>query len=196
MQGAVGALIEEEWVSTSEPSLRRKAQSDLALLRGLSTDTGTPPTTPGGPSSATLSSQDLQTVAKAYSTTIMERFLAQLTATVTRNSSVHSYAEKLISDHEQEAVQIGNYAQATGTYLPASIQGQDVQTSQGVLSAASRRNYNVVYLRTMVQTHTQDIQENRQTIATTQNPVLKQYAMDDLGTDFLHRLGAATLLRR
>ncbi len=47
----------------------------------------------------------------------------------------------------------------------------------------------------MVQTYTQGIMSNEQTIATTQHPNLREFAMDDLGTDSLHRLGAAVLLR-
>jgi hypothetical protein len=45
----------------------------------------------------------------------------------------------------------------------------------------------------MAKSHTTDLQEA--TVASTQNPVLKEFAMDDMGTDFLHRLGAQTLLR-
>ena len=47
----------------------------------------------------------------------------------------------------------------------------------------------------MVKTHTTDLQHNEATVSATQDPVLKQFAMDDMGTDFLHRLGAQTLQR-
>jgi hypothetical protein len=40
-----------------------------------------------------------------------------------------------------------------------------------------------------------DIKDNRQTLATTQNPTLLQFAQDDIPTDFLHRAGAQLLLR-
>jgi uncharacterized protein (DUF305 family) len=106
------------------------------------------------------------------------------------------YAEKLINDHEQEALEIGRYAVATQTYLPANIQGTNVQTSQKVLSAVNSRRYDNNYLKTMVKSHTMDIKDNRQTLATTQNPTLLQFAQDDIPTDFLHRAGAQFLLRR
>jgi hypothetical protein len=32
-------------------------------------------------------------------------------------------------------------------------------------------------------------------VATTQNPVLKEFSTEDLPTDFLHHLGASALLR-
>ena len=117
----------------------------------------------------------------------MEYFLAQLTDLQTDDSNVDNYAEKLIEDHEQELVQLGSFAAATGTYLPASIQGDNVQTSRQVLSAANTPSYVKTYLTTMVQTHTMDIQDNQQTLATTTNPTLVQFAQDDLPTDWMHR---------
>jgi predicted outer membrane protein len=173
------------------------AQADLGSIVALGSGTVTAPTSlPAGPVSATLNSSDVQTLTQDSSTTVMEHFLAQLTALQTRNGNVQQYAEKLMSDHEQEAVQLGNYAQATGTYVPAGItQPQDLQETDQVLRSVNRGNYDRVYLETMVRSHTQDIQSNQQTIATTQNPVLKQFSVDDIPTDFLHRLGAAVLLR-
>lgn len=155
---------------------------------------GTPPSTT--PNSTNLGASDLQTLEKSYSTTQMERFLAQFTALETRNNGLHQYAEKLIQDHEMEAIQIANYAQSTGTYLPANIQAQDAMTSERVLHFGNTRAYDRVYLRTMVHSHTKDIMDNRLTVATTTNPTLKQFAMDDLGTDWVHRAGAQFLLRR
>jgi hypothetical protein len=56
-----------------------------------------------------------------------------------KDSKVDDYADKLIADHEQEDVQTGTYAAATGTYLPASIQGQDIQTAIKVLGGVRSR---------------------------------------------------------
>jgi predicted outer membrane protein len=173
------------------------AQADLAIAQGLqSGNVGSLPNAVNTPSSSTLSSQDLQTLAQSYSGTMTEHFLAQVTALQTNNPNVKNYANKLISDHEQEDVQLGRYAAATGTFLPAAIQGEDIQTSQHVLGSVNRARYVRVYLTQSVKTHTQDIMSNQQTIATTQNPSLKQFAQDDIATDWLHRAGALLLLHR
>jgi hypothetical protein len=169
-------------------------QNLKTLLQGGTPSVPTPP--PTTPSSNGLGASDLQTLEKAYSTNLTERFLGQLTALETRNHGTEQYAEKLISDHEHAAVQIGNYALSTQTYLPANIQGQNAMLSGRILRTANRRAYNRVYLQSMVQAHTMDILDNERTIATTTNPVLKQLAMEDLGTDWMHRASAQLLLRR
>ena len=43
----------------------------------------------------------------------------QYTALETRSQNVRDYAEKLVYDHENAAVEEGRHAAATGTYLPA-----------------------------------------------------------------------------
>ena len=63
-----------------------------------------------------------------------------------------------------------------------------------MLSAANTPSYVKTYLTTMVQTHTMDIQDNQQTLATTTNPTLVQFAQDDLPTDWMHRAAAQLLL--
>jgi predicted outer membrane protein len=145
------------------PVVRAHLAAAQALLAGTSPVTGPAPSTT--PSSATLNGGDLQILERSYSTTLTERFLAQLTDLQSNNSNVQLYAQKLINDHEQEVLEIGRYAAATQTYLPANIQGTDVQTSQKVLSAVNSRRYDNNYLKTMVQSHTMDIKDNWQTIA-------------------------------
>jgi len=197
LQGQVSAAQDAD-VKTFLQSDLALAQSHLAieqaLLAGSSSAVGSAPSTT--PSSTSLNSTDLQILESSYSTTLTERFLAQFTDLESDNSKVQKYAEKLIDDHEQEALEIGRYASATSTYLPANIQGMNVQTSVKVLSAANRRRYDTNYLSTMVRSHTMDIQDNRQTLVSTQNPTLLQFATDDIPTDFLHRSGAQFLLRR
>jgi predicted outer membrane protein len=172
------------------PVAQAHLTAEQALLNGGSGGTA------GGttPSSSTLSSSDLQTLEQSYSATLTEHFLAQLTLLQTSNPNVEKYAEKLLADHEHEDLQVGMYAAASGTFLPANLQGMDVQTAQHVTSAANRSGYNGVYLRQMVRSHTMDISSNQQTLATTSNETLRQFAMDDIPTDYVHRQGAQLLL--
>jgi putative membrane protein len=183
-----------QFAQTALPLVQTDLMATVGLLTGTGAGTSGGTAPPTSPSSPTLGGDDLQTLERSYSGTLLEHFLAQLTALETKNSDVQSYAEKLIDDHEQEDVQLARYAIATGTYLPPSIQGQDVQTAEQVLAPLGTTQYDRNYLMTMVQTHTQDIQDNEQTIATTQNPVLRQFAQDDIPTDWLHRAGAEFLL--
>ena len=129
----------------------------------------------------------------------MEKFLAQFTDLVSNESRVQLYAEKLISDHEMESIQLGMYAVASGSYLPASIQGGEIPTAMKVLSVFSSSTntskYDRNYLQTMVRSHTMDLTTSRNTIATTTNPVLNEFAMDDIPTDVMLRQGATLLLR-
>jgi predicted outer membrane protein len=135
----------------------------------------------------------------SYSTNLAERFLGQFTDLITNSNGVRQYADKLINDHAQTAVKQGRYAAATGTYLPASAQGSDVSTALKVVGAVNTRGrstkYDRVYLQAMVRSHSADIQTNQNVVATIQNPVLKEFAMEDIPTDYLHRQGAQTLLR-
>jgi len=199
--------LSHESTAASDASLKLLARnsvplvsSDLTAVDQLETNNGSGSGTggrtvpSGSPHSSTLNSTDLSILATSYSTTLMERFLAQTTAIETSNENVRLYAEKLIDDHEQEAIQIGEYAKATQTYLPAWVRGSDVQTSQHVLSALNKPSYDTTYLTTMVQSHTKDIQDNQNTLKTTNNPTLLQFAMDDIPTDWMHRAAAQYLL--
>jgi predicted outer membrane protein len=189
--------VQDSGLKSLLQAIEPTAAADLSAAQTLQSGggAGALPTPPTSPSSATLSAADLQTLEQSYSGTLNEHFLAQLTDLASQNPNVQTYAEKLISDHEQEDVQLGMYSAATSTYLPASInEASDLQAAQSVLSAVNRQGYNVVYLRQMVKTHTQDIQNNQQTIATTTNAALKQFAQDDIPTDYLHRAGAQFLL--
>jgi len=172
-------------------------QADLAAAQG----TSTLPPVSSTPSSATLSSTDLNTLETYYSIDLMERFLGQLTDFVTTNNSVALYSAKLIGDHEGANVGLGAYAASTGTYLPASISSSNVgmvDTVINKLKTVKPRNssrYDKVYLNQMIMGHTQALQFTENVIATTTNPELEQFALNVKPTIWMHRLAAQTIQR-
>jgi predicted outer membrane protein len=175
-------------------------QTDTAALKSIASG-GSNTLTPvsSSPSSTTLSSTDLSTLESSYSTTNTERFLGQLTDLVSNTLQVQLYGDKLVNDHEQESDTLGRYAAATGTYLPAAIQGNDVTTATQVLGAivtsGSTTSYDRSYLQAMVTSHMQDMSSNENTVNTTSNLVLKAFAVGDLPTDLMHLNGALYLLQ-
>ena len=104
-------------------TVRADLKAVQGLISGAGDGTGGRAVPASSPRSATLDGTDLQIAETSYSGNVMEYFLAKLTDLQTDDSNVDNYAEKLIEDHEQELVQLGSFAAATGTYLPASIPG-------------------------------------------------------------------------
>ena len=171
------------------------AVDQLDTSGGTSNGTGCRTMPSGTPSSRSLNSTDLNILAKtSYSPRSWSASWPRSPHSRRIVSDVQLYAEKFIADHEQEVIHIGQYAQATHTYLPAWIQGDDVHTSQHVLAAVNIPSYDTTYLTTMVQSHTMDIQDNQNNLKITKNPTLRQFAMDDIPTDWMHRAAAQFLL--
>ena len=110
------------------------------------------------------------------------------------------YAEKLMGDHEGGNVTLGTYAATTGTYLPAAIDSADTPAAMTVVAALgatggkNSAGYDRVYFKQMIMGHTMALQFCDTLIDTTQNPVLKQFAVNVVPTVFLHRMGAHVLL--
>jgi hypothetical protein len=179
-------------------------QADMAALQAVANGgTSTLPTVSTTPSSSTLSSTDLNTLEASYSTNITERFLGQLTDLASNNLQVQLYGDKLIFDHEMSAIEEGNYAAATGTYLPPSIiSSTDLSSAMQVLNAvpsssgSSTSSYDRTYLQAMVSGHETDLSNNQQTITTTTNAALKQFAVDDMPTDLMHLNDAIYLMQQ
>lgn len=173
-------------------------QADLAAAQG----TGTLAPVSTTASSATLDSNDLDTLSTYYAINVMERFLGQMTLLVTNRNPIALYSAKLIGDHEGGALALGAYAASTGTYLPASIPSADAPMAQSIVSALrtvrprNTARYDGVYLRKMIEGHTQALSFTDKVIATAQNPVLKQFAVNVQPTIYMHKLAAQTLLRR
>jgi predicted outer membrane protein len=179
------AQFQQMATSAQDPSVRSFAagvlptvQSDLGAALGI---ISLPPVSDSA-SSDSLDSSDLSTLETYYSIDQMEHFLGQLTTLFTPRTRVVQYAAKLIGDHESANIGLGVYAAATGTYLPASISSADVPMASTVVAAlnvvpgGNTTPYDRVYLRQMIMGHTAALQFTYQTIATTQNPVLKQFA--------------------
>lgn len=179
-------------------------QTDIAALQTVANGgTSTLPTVSTSPSSSTLSSTDLNTLATSYSTATTERFLGQLTALTSNNLQIRLYGEKLISDHEMQALQISSYAAATGTFLPASITSSaDLSAAMKVLNAVptssggGTTSYDQTYLMGAVSGHIADMTANENTVNTTTNAVLKQFAISDLPTDLMHLNAAIYLMQQ
>lgn len=172
-------------------------QADLAAAQGA----GSLAPVGSTATSTTLSTSDLSTLSTYYSINAMERFLGQLTLLVTRRPDVAQYSAKLIGDHEGAMTTLGAYATSTGTYLPASIpsadapMARDIVDSLGPLQTRSMGRYDTVYLRQMIKGHTLALAFTKQVIATSQNPVLKQFASDVAPTIYIHRLAASAILK-
>lgn len=170
-------------------------QADLAAAQG----TGTLAPVGTTPSSATLDSGDLDTLSTYYAINIMERFLGQMTLLVTNRQPIGLYAAKLIGDHEGGALFLGSYAASTGTYLPASIPAADAPMADSLVAALrttrprNTSRYDSLYIREMIAGHTQALQFTDQVLATSQNPVLKQFAVNVQPTINMHRLAAKAL---
>jgi putative membrane protein len=190
--------------SATDPAVRAFAasvlptvQSDLAAARG----TITLPPVSNVPSSATLNSSNLSTLETYNSVDSMEVFLGELSGLVTKNYGILQYSDKLVIDHGQANVTIGNCAAASGTYLPAAISSGNAPMAQMIIAALpsaktkSSIPYDRVFLEQMIMGHTQALQFTRQVIMTTQNPAVKQFAIDIAPTIYIHRLVALALLR-
>lgn len=180
-------------------------QTDTAALQTVASGgTSTLPTVSTTPTSSTLSSTDLNSMESSYSTALMERFLGQLTDLASNNLQVQLYGDKLIYDHEQAATQLGNYAAATGTYLPPSITAStDLSTAMQVLNAVptssnggATTSYDRTYLQAMVTTHESDLTNDESTVNTTSNTALKQFAVDDITTALMHLNDAIYLMQQ
>ncbi|QEH35566.1 hypothetical protein OJF2_41190 [Aquisphaera giovannonii] len=190
--GAQGASIR-----TFATGLVPTAQADLAAAQG----TGTIAPVGTSPSSDTLSASDLNTLATYYAINVMERFLGQITVLVTNRSSLALYSAKLIGDHEQGALALGGYAASTATYLPAAIPSSAAPMASSVVAALRKvrpRNtarYDRTYLSQMIMGHTDALKLTAQVIATTQNPTLKQFALNVQPTIAMHLLAAKALMR-
>lgn len=173
-------------------------QADLAAAQG----TGTLAPVSRTPSSSTLDATDLNTLATYYAINTMERFLGQITLLVTNRSPIALYSAKLIGDHEGGLLALGGYAASTGTYLPAAIPAADAPMAGSVVAAlrwARPRNtarYDRTYLSQMIMGHSDALQFTGQVIATAQNPVLKQFALNVQPTIYMHLIAARSLLRR
>lgn len=172
-------------------------QADLAAAQG----TGTLAPVSGTPSSTTLDASDLSTLSTFYAINVMERFLGQMTVLVTAKQPVSLYAAKLIGDHGQGVVGLGAYAATTGTYLPPTIPASDSAMASTVVAALGstrpgRSNrYDAVYLKQMIMGHSAALQYTKTVIATAQNPVLKQFAVNVAPTIYMHLLTARMLYR-
>lgn len=169
-------------------------QADIAAMTTVAGG-GANPLTPASstPTSTTLSSTDLNTLESSYSTTITERFLGQLASLVSNTLYVQVYGEKLITDHEQGSLQIGNYAAATGTYLPANITGStDISSAMQVIGAGpsssggSTSAFDRTYLQAMITTHESDLSSDENTIGNSTNFALQRFAISDAYTDLMH----------
>ncbi len=172
-------------------------QADLAAAQG----TGTLAPVGSTPYSSTLDASDLNTLSTYYAINVMEVFLAQITLLVTKPSSIALYSAKLIGDHEQGAVVLGDYAASTGTYLPAAIPAGNASMADAVVAATrtirprSTARYNQVYLNQMIMGHTDAFKFTSQVIGTSQNPTLKQFALNVQPTIYMHLISAKTLRR-
>jgi predicted outer membrane protein len=203
-ENALVARLQQMATGAQTPSFRSFAagllptvEADQAAANG----TGTLAPVSSTPSSATLSSTDLTDVETFYSMDLMEIFVGELTTLVTTTYRDLLYAEKLMGDHEGGNVSLGTYAASTGTYLPAAMNSNDAPAAMTIVSALSATGgkssagYDSVYFQQMIQGHTMALQFCNSLIATTQNPVLKQFAVNVVPTVFLHRMGARGLLQ-
>ncbi len=187
-------------------------QTDLAAIKTVSSggsNTLTPVSTT--PSSSTLSSSDLSTMETMYSTNIEQAFLGQLAALVSNNLQVQLYGEKLLSDHMTNQLNMGFFAAATGTYLPASLQGNSVTTANQILAAVpsvatgtgttgtgttgGANSFDTTYLQAMVTAHEQALSTGENTATTSSNLFLKAFAVNSLPTDLMHLNDALFLMR-
>jgi predicted outer membrane protein len=195
-QMAIGAQDEE--LRAFAASVLPTLQADLAAVQG----TGSLEPMSEMASSQTLNSSDLSTLETFYSINLMERFLGQLTVLVTTRSPIALYSAKLIGDHEQGILGLGAYAANTATYLPASIPAMDASMVTSIIAALGSprvRNssrYDRVYLQQMVIGHSDALGYTRSVIATAQNPVLRQFAINVEPTINMHLLTARVLARR
>ncbi len=188
-------------------------QTDLAAIKTVATG-GTNPLTPVSttPSSSTLSSTDLSTAETMYSYNTSEAFLGQLAALVSTNLQVQLYGEKLVMDHTMNQLNQGFYAAATGTYLPASLQGTDITTAKQVIAAVptvttgtgtgagtgstgGASSFDTTYLQAMITAHEQALSTCESTATSATNLVLKAFAVSALPTDLMHLNDALFLMR-
>lgn len=173
-------------------------QADLAAAQG----TGTLAPVGTVATSSTLNASDLTTLSTYYAINVMERFLGQMTALVTNRNPIALYSAKLIGDHEGGTLALGGYAASTGTYLPASIPSADAPMAADIVAALRTvrpRNtgrYDRIYLREMIKGHSGALELTSQVIETTQNPTLKQFALNVQPTIDMHLVSAKTLFRR
>ncbi len=198
------AVFQQMATGAQDPAIRTFAagilptvQADLAAAQG----TGTLAPVSNVASSTTLSSSDLSTLETYYSIDAMEHFLGQLTGMVMTRSGIVQYSTKLIVDHEGANITLGSYAATTATYLPAAISPGDAPMAMTIIAAlhsakpVNSVSYDRVYLNNMVMGHTAALQFTHTVIATTQNPVLRQFAANIALTIYIHRMAANTLLR-
>ncbi len=200
-ESSLVAQFQQMASGAQDPALRSFAasmlptlQADLAAAQG----TGTLAPVSSNPSSTTLDSSDLTTIETYYSIDAMESFLGQLTLLVTTNHAVSQYSAKLIGDHEQGNVTLGMYAASTGTYLPAAISAGNAPMATTVIAALhtvrprSSSYYDLVYLKQMIMGHTAALKYTQTVVATAQNPVVKQFAINVGPTIYMHLLAART----
>ncbi|MBX6313522.1 MAG: DUF4142 domain-containing protein [Isosphaeraceae bacterium] len=170
------------------------AQALLSAINSGGTSTVPSPSPMSG--SSTLSTADQQFLRQFYSGSLLHQFLSQVVALQTSRTGLQRYALKLVNDHAMEDDRVLGYAMATNTSLPATLQGMDQTLARQVLQNLNTNpnGAETTYLNEMVTTHQMDIQNNQQEINSTSNLNLRQLAMEDIPTDYLHMVGAQFLL--
>jgi len=174
--------------------LRHRTEAQRLITGGSQSTTG--PGSSNSSNTSLLNSQETTYVQSAYSVNSLERFVSQVAELKARNSSVKTYAQKLIDDHARGQREVQHVASAYKVKLPSGIlTSQDNATARQILLAMNSSNFDDIYLNANVQTHTLDLANNKTEVRVAQNPSVKQLAMNDIPTDTLHLIGAQTLLK-
>ncbi|HEX5430371.1 MAG TPA: DUF4142 domain-containing protein [Bryobacteraceae bacterium] len=144
-------------------------------------------------------SQDHAFLQKADQANQAEIMMGKLAEQKASNSSVKSYAERIVNDHTKNLKQLESLAKDKGVTLPTESSQSDVNSSEKSeyqkLSGMSGSEFDQAFIKDMIQDHQMAISEFEKEMRTTSDSDIRSYINMTLPTLRAHLSEAEQLQR-